>query len=84
MILTLLVFFRRLFDRDNRFTRFLSDNAFAVYVLHPLVLVGLGVALSGWEAIALVKFAGMAALAVPLCWALAAAVRAVPGAKRVL
>jgi len=49
-----------------------------------LVLVGLGMALSGWEAAAAVKFLVMAALAIPACWALAGAVRAVPGARRVL
>lgn len=84
VVLTLLVAFRRFFNQSNRFLRFLSDNAFAVYVLHAAVLVGVGTALSGWEASALAKFAGMAALAVPLCWALAGAVRAVPGVRRVL
>lgn len=84
VMVALLVFFRRFFNRSNRFLRFLADNAFAVYVLHTLVLVWVGVALSGWEAGALVKFAGLAALAVPLTWTLAAAVRAVPGVKRIL
>lgn len=84
MVLTLLVLFRRFLNRSNRFSRYLADSAFAVYVLHTVVLVWVGVALSGWEASALVKFAGLAALAVPLCWALAGAVRAIPGVKRVL
>ncbi|MEE2037025.1 acyltransferase family protein [Nocardiopsis sp. CT-R113] len=82
--LALMVFFRRFLDRRTRFSGFLVDNAFAVYFLHPLVLVGLGMALSGWEAAAAVKFLVMAALAIPACWALAGAVRAVPGARRVL
>lgn len=84
MVLTLLVFFRRFLNRSNRFSRYLADNAFAVYVLHTVVLVWAGVALSGWEASALVKFAGLAALAVPLCWALAGVGRAIPGVKRFL
>ncbi|WP_017543276.1 acyltransferase family protein [Nocardiopsis prasina] len=84
VVVTLLVLFRRLCNRSNRFLGFLSDNAFAVYVLHALVLVALGLALSGWEASALAKFAGMAALAVPLCWVVAAAVRSFPGARRIL
>lgn len=82
--LALTVFFRRFLDRRTRVSGFLVDNAFAVYFLHPVVLVGAGLALSGWEAPAAVKFVAMAALAVPACWALAAAVRAVPGARRVL
>lgn len=84
MVLLLLVGFRRFVNGRNRFTRWLSENAFAVYVLHPLVLVGLGMAMSGWQADAIVKFLGVGALAVPACWVLAAATRAVPGAKRIL
>ncbi|PDP88103.1 acyltransferase [Glycomyces fuscus] len=84
MVLALTVFFRRFADRSHRVTRWLSDNAFAVYFLHPLVLVVLGMALSGWEASAVVKFLGLSAIAVPVCWALAAAVRALPGARRIL
>lgn len=84
VVLTLLVFFRRFLNRSNRFLGFLADNAFAVYVLHALVLVAVAVALSGWEASALAKFAALAALAVPLTWTAAAALRAVPGVKRIL
>ncbi|MFL1376303.1 MULTISPECIES: acyltransferase family protein [unclassified Nocardiopsis] len=83
-ILALLVFFRRFVTGGGPVARFLSDNAFAVYVLHPLVLVAGGVLLAGWEAPAAVKFLGLSALAVPGCWALAAAVRAIPGAKKIL
>ncbi|WP_026116472.1 acyltransferase family protein [Nocardiopsis valliformis] len=84
VMLALVVFFRRFLNRSNRFLKFLADNAFAVYVLHSVVLVWVGVALSGWEAGALVKFFGLAALSVPLCWAVAGAVRAIPGVKRIL
>ncbi|CAL9345339.1 hypothetical protein SUDANB121_00367 [Nocardiopsis dassonvillei] len=83
-MLALLVFFRRFVTGGGPLARFLSANAFAVYVLHPLVLVAGGVLLAGWEAPAAVKFLALSALAVPGCWALAAAVRAVPGAGKVL
>ncbi|HLU95843.1 MAG TPA: acyltransferase family protein [Thermobifida alba] len=84
MVLGLLVLFRERFGRQGRPARFLSDHAFAVYVLHPLVLVGLGHAFSGWEAPAVAKFAVVAVLAIPLCWLLAALVRTLPYAERVL
>ncbi|WP_258862780.1 acyltransferase family protein, partial [Marinitenerispora sediminis] len=83
-ILALLALFSARFDRQGRLSRFLSDNAFAVYVLHALVLVALGHALSGWQAVAVAKFAVAGLLAVPLCWGLAALVRTVPAARRVL
>lgn len=84
LVLALLVFFRRFVTRDNRVWRFLGDNAFAVYVLHTVVLVLVAMALGGWQAPAVVKFAGLAALSVPLSWVSAAGVRAIPGVKRVL
>ena len=59
-------------------------NAFAVSVLHALVLIALGVALSGLVAPAIVKAVVLGAIGLPLCWAFAAAVRALPGGKKVL
>lgn len=84
MVTGLLVLFRERFDRQGHRGQFLSANAFAVYVLHPLVLVGLSYAFAWLAAPALVKFLIVGALALPLCWALAAAVRAIPGARRIL
>lgn len=83
MILFLLWLFQRFFNRQGTFGRFLSENAYAVYFLHTLVLVAIGVALSGWEAPAVAKFAVLAGLAVPATWGGAALIRAIPGAKRV-
>ncbi|MFC4561729.1 acyltransferase family protein [Nocardiopsis mangrovi] len=83
VIIALTVLFREVFNGQGRFGRFLSDQAFGVYFLHPLVLVGLGYALSGWEATAVVKFAAMAVLALPLCWGAARLLRSVPGARKV-
>ena len=80
MVIGLLVLFR---DHVNGEARFLSRNAFAVYVLHPLVLTALGYALAGVVAPAIVKALILGALALPLCWGLAAAVRAVPLGRKV-
>ncbi|MEU9836570.1 acyltransferase family protein [Streptosporangium sp. NPDC048047] len=84
MIAGLTALFKKRFDRQGPRARFLSDHAFTVYIVHPLVLVGLGWALRPLPAIAVVKFAVMLALALPLCWGLAYLVRRLPGAKRVL
>ncbi|QVQ53432.1 acyltransferase family protein [Spiractinospora alimapuensis] len=83
MILFLLWLFQRFVNRQGHFGRFLSDNAYAVYFLHTLVLVAIGVALSGWDAPAVTKFAALAVLAVPTTWIGAALIRAIPGATRV-
>ncbi|MET7326672.1 acyltransferase family protein [Nonomuraea sp. NPDC005650] len=84
MVIGLSVLFRERFAGQGPRGRFLSDHAFTVYIIHPLVLVAIGYALRQWEAIAVVKFAIMLVVALPLCWGLAYMVRSLPGAKRVL
>jgi glucan biosynthesis protein C len=84
VIIGLLVVFRERFDRQGAFGRFLSAHAYAVYIVHPLVLVALGYAFSWLAAVAIAKFLVVAALAVPLCWLVAYVVRGLPYAKRVL
>ncbi|HZE38235.1 MAG TPA: acyltransferase family protein [Stackebrandtia sp.] len=83
IITFLMGLFQRRFNRQRAFGTFLSRNAFGVYFLHPLILVGLGYALSGWQAPAFAKFAALAALGLPLCWAAASLLRRLPGARRV-
>lgn len=84
MVLGLTVFFRERLNRQGTTAAFLSRHAFAVYVIHAPVLVGLGFAFRWLHAPAAAKFAFVAALAVPLCWAVAYAVRSLPRADRVL
>lgn len=82
-ILVLLWLFQRFFDRQGPVARFLSANAYGVYFLHPVVLVGVGMLLSGWQAPALAEFAVLGAIALPVCWAAAQGMRSLPYAKRV-
>ncbi|WP_052809365.1 acyltransferase family protein [Streptomonospora alba] len=82
-VLTLLAVFQRRFNRRSRAWTFLSEHAYAVYFLHILVVVGLGHAFSWWEAPAIAKFAAVGALALPLCWGAAYALRSLPRADRV-
>ncbi|WP_433559529.1 acyltransferase family protein [Pseudonocardia xinjiangensis] len=84
LILGLLVLFRERLAHQGRGRRNLSAHAYTVYVTHPLVLVALGYALSDVQAPAVVKFALLAVLGVPLCWVMALGVRALPGASKVL
>jgi glucans biosynthesis protein C len=84
IVLGLLVLFRERLDHQGSRRRFLSAHAYTVYVIHPVVLVALGYALSGVQAPAVAKFALLAVLAVPLCWVMAFLVYALPGVRRVL
>lgn len=78
------VLFRTRFSGQSPAWRFLAENSYAVYFVHGPVLVLIGLALSPVEAPAVVKFALLAGAALPVCWVVARAVRALPGARRVL
>lgn len=84
VVLGLTVLFRERFNHLGRKGAFLSRHAFAVYLIHAPVLVGLGFAYRWLDAPAAAKFALVGALALPLCWAVAYAVRSLPRADRVL
>lgn len=79
-----LIVIRRLAPGTGPIRRFLSANAFAVYVIHPAVLVGLALALQPLQAPAIVKFSALLVLAVLACWLLAALLRRLPAVRRVL
>jgi len=80
----LLVLFRKHWNRQGRIWNFLSANAYAVYITFPLVLVGLAYALHTVALYPLLKFGIVVLIAVPCCFALAALVRMIPYAKRIL
>lgn len=83
-VVALLVLFRERFAGQPAWAAFAARNSFAVYVIHPLVLVGVAVLFSPLVAPAGVKFLILLVLAVPLCWGLAYLLRRIPGVARVL
>lgn len=85
MSLLVLAGFRRWLSGQGRLTSFLSDNAFAVYVLHPPVLVGLAVLAAPLALPALVKALLLWIASAALCFGLVApACRRLPGLRGVL
>lgn len=56
----------------------MSESAFAVYILHPLVIVPLALALSGIQMHLTLKFLLVAPLGVALSFLVAYALRKVP------
>jgi glucan biosynthesis protein C len=84
MVLAAITFFRRFFNGDSRFGRFLSQHSYTVYVFHIPIVVLLAVALKGIELAALLKFGMMAVIVVPTCFAIAYIIRRIPGVSRVL
>jgi peptidoglycan/LPS O-acetylase OafA/YrhL len=84
MVLGLIPLFRRFFNGDSRFGRFLSQHSYTVYVFHIPIVVLLAVALRGIELAALLKFGMMAVIVVLTCFAIAYIIRRIPGVSRVL
>jgi len=83
--LGLLVLFRDRFNRQGSLARLLSDNAFAVYVFHPPILIAITFTLRGPTLTPLVKFALASVLAVVACFLASHFVlRRIPGLRRVL
>lgn len=84
IIMGLLVWFRGRFNRANRLSQWLSDNAFTVYIIHPPILVGICLLMKQLEWPPLVKFPIAGIIATVCCFAVASFIRFIPGTKRVL
>lgn len=76
--------FRHRFDHQGRMARAMSESSFAVYVLHPAIIVPLALALSGIHMNLGLKFLWVAPVAVALCYLVAYALRRVPVARTIL
>lgn len=84
LLLALLALLRHRFDTQGPLRRYLSRHAFTVYVTHAAVVTAAGYAMSVVAVPTLVKVAVIALVALPTCFALAGAVRRLPGVRRVL
>lgn len=83
--LGLIVIFRERFNWQSRFTKFMSDNYFSVYVFHAPILISVSLALREFSLHPLLKFAVVGAISVPLCFLVSHLVlRRIPLLKKVL
>jgi peptidoglycan/LPS O-acetylase OafA/YrhL len=84
MITAWLLVFRRYMNRPSSVWTWLNRRSYAVYIVHPVVLVGISLLLRGWAELALVKFAVTGTLACATCWMLADPFVRVPGLRRIV
>ncbi|MAF09697.1 hypothetical protein CMK11_04530 [Candidatus Poribacteria bacterium] len=84
MIVLVLATFRRRMNGVSALGKRLAAGAYAAYILHAPVLLGVSLACRGWEAGGLVKFLVVGPVAVALTFALGDVVRRLPGARAVL
>ncbi len=84
MTITLLAWFRGRFNGQDRLVHVMAANSYAVYFLHPPIIVLFTLALSGIVLPPGLKLLVVAPLCVALCYTIAAAVRKLPLAARLL
>jgi peptidoglycan/LPS O-acetylase OafA/YrhL len=84
LIAAWLLAFRRYMNRPSAIWTWLNRRSYAVYIVHPVVLVGISLLLGGWAASALVKFAVTGTLACVACWILADPLVRAPGVRRIV
>lgn len=83
LILALLQRFQRRFQRLSGLRQSLARRAYAIYVIHPPVLVAIALAWKDVPAPALLKFAVTGSLGCAGCYALAGMLLKLPGTRRV-
>ncbi|MBB6671578.1 acyltransferase family protein [Cohnella nanjingensis] len=84
MIMYLLVRFRGRFDRQSPWMTWLANRAYAVYIIHPPIVVAVCYTLRGGTLPAMLKFLIAGLLATALCFGIAGLLRRIPWADRVL
>jgi membrane-bound acyltransferase YfiQ involved in biofilm formation len=85
MSLALIVLFRRFFDFSGRLWLFLSQQSYAVYVVHPPIIIAItAIVLQKVSIEPLLKFVLAAAISVPACFGAAYLVRKIPLVNKVL
>jgi surface polysaccharide O-acyltransferase-like enzyme len=84
MIILLLSLFRKRFDRQGTTSRFLSKNAYSVYIIHAPVIVVLAWLLRDVSIYPLLKYVLVVPIAVSLCFLTSSLIRRLPLTEKVL
>jgi peptidoglycan/LPS O-acetylase OafA/YrhL len=84
LIAAWLLIFRQRMNRASAIWAWLNRRAYAVYIIHPPVLVGISLLLHEWAAPALVKFGVTGTLSCAACWLIADPLVRLPGLRRVV
>ena len=84
LIAAWLLIFRERMNQPSALWAWLNRRAYAVYIIHPVVLVGVSLLMRGWVAPALVKWSVVGALACIACWLVADPLVRLPGVRRVV
>ncbi len=83
-IAAFLLVFRRYVNAKTALWSWLDRRAYAAFIIHPVVLVGVSLLLRGWVAPALIKWACVGSVAVAACWLISDPLVRLPGLRRIL
>jgi peptidoglycan/LPS O-acetylase OafA/YrhL len=84
MIAAWLLFARARMNQPSQFWSWLNRRAYAAYIIHPPVLVGVSLLLHPWVAPALLKFCVTGILACVATWLVADPFVRIPGVRRIV
>jgi fucose 4-O-acetylase-like acetyltransferase len=84
MVITILAWFRQSFNHQGRLAQVLSESTFAVYVLHPAIIVPFALLLSDIRLQLNFKFLVVSPVAIALCYFIVYVLRKVPYIKAVV
>ena len=84
MCLGLITLFRRFLNKQRKLSRSMSQNSFAVFILHIPIIVFSAILMRGINLANLPKFFLAAVIIVPLCFAVAWLARKIPGVSKIV
>lgn len=84
IIVALLIFGKKLWNKSSALMSKLSRNAFAVYIFHPLVLITLSLSIRNWDVDPAWKFLVVAPLGIVGSFLLASVITLIPGVRRII
>ena len=84
IIICLLYLFKTASAGGNKFKQKLSDAAYAVFIIHPIIITGLSYAFRSLDLHPLWKFLIVAIIGVPLCFLIANYIKKIPFLRTIL
>lgn len=79
-----LLWFRKNANSSSGVWSHLARRAYLIFIIHPVILVGISVLLKPWHASSLVKFSIAGTLACILCWGVAEILIYFPGVRKLI
>jgi len=84
LIAAYVLIFRQRLNQPSALWDWLGRRAYAVYIIHPVILVGVSLLMRTWSAPALAKWGVVGLLSCVVCWLVADPLVRLPGLRKVI